>query len=99
MSLAFGPAHPAAHGVLAVTLGLAMGKIANLEICPGLLARHSEKRAEAFSIQKALGFFERLDYVSIMSMELAFAQAAESLLGQFHFKIYKIKNIKLKLIK
>ena len=88
MVLGFGPAHPAAHGVLAIALGLSMGKIAAIELAPGLLARHSEKRAEAFSLQKSLGFFERLDYVSIMSMELAFAQCTESLLGQFPKKFY-----------
>ena len=50
----------------------------------GMLCRGTEKIAEGRKVSQVAGFFERMDYVSIVSMELAFTQAAEGILGFYY---------------
>ena len=79
--LDLGPAHPAAHGVLSLGLSLAQERILGLEILHGMLARGSEKISELKPIGRCLNFLERLDYVSIGSMEFGFSIATECFIG------------------
>ncbi|KAE9554859.1 hypothetical protein FO519_001974 [Halicephalobus sp. NKZ332] len=81
MILNFGPQHPAAHGVLRLVLKLE-GEIV-IKAIPhiGLLHRATEKLIEHKTYTQALPYFDRLDYVSMMVNEQAFALAIEKLLG------------------
>ena len=76
----FGPQHPAAHGVLRLVLEL-NGEIVNrADPHIGLLHRGTEKLIEYKNYVQALPYFDRLDYVSMMTQEHAFCIAVESLL-------------------
>ena len=80
-SLNFGPQHPAAHGVLRLVLEMDGEVVARANPHIGLLHRGTEKLIEYKTYMKALPYFDRLDYVSPMCEEQAFALATEKLLG------------------
>jgi NADH-quinone oxidoreductase subunit D len=77
----FGPQHPAAHGVLRLVLELDGEVVERADPHIGLLHRGTEKLIEYKSYIQAMPYFDRLDYVSPMSQEHAFALATEKLLG------------------
>lgn len=77
----FGPQHPSAHGVLRLILEMDGEVIERADPHIGLLHRGTEKLIEYKSYLQALPYFDRLDYVSPMSCEHAFALATEKLLG------------------
>jgi len=80
-NLNFGPQHPAAHGVLRLILELD-GEIIKKAIPHiGLLHRGTEKLIEHKNYLQALPYFDRLDYVSMMSQEHTYSLAVEQLLG------------------
>lgn len=76
----FGPQHPAAHGVLRLILELNGEVISKADPHIGLLHRGTEKLIEYKTYLQALPYFDRLDYVSMMTQEHAFCLAIESLL-------------------
>ena len=80
-ALNFGPQHPAAHGVLRLVLEMDGEVVARASPHIGLLHRGTEKLIEYKTYMKALPYFDRLDYVSPMCEEHAFALATEKLLG------------------
>jgi len=80
-SLNFGPQHPAAHGVLRLVLELDGEVIERADPHIGLLHRGTEKLIEYKTYLQAVPYFDRLDYVSPMCQEHAFALAVEKLLG------------------
>lgn len=80
-ALNFGPQHPSAHGVLRLVLEMEGELVARTVPHIGLLHRGTEKLIEYKTYQKALPYFDRLDYVSPMCEEQAFALATEKLLG------------------
>lgn len=77
----FGPQHPAAHGVLRLILELNGEEIVRSDPHVGLLHRGTEKLIESKTYMQALPYFDRLDYVSMMTNELVFALAVEKLLN------------------
>jgi NADH-quinone oxidoreductase subunit D len=77
----FGPQHPAAHGVLRLILEMDGEIVERADPHIGLLHRGTEKLIEYKTYIQALPYFDRLDYVSPMSQEHAFALAVEKLLG------------------
>jgi len=77
----FGPQHPAAHGVLRLVLEMDGEVIERADPHVGLLHRGTEKLIEYKTYMQALPYFDRLDYVSPMCQEHAFALAVEKLLG------------------
>lgn len=77
----FGPQHPAAHGVLRLVLEMDGEVIERADPHIGLLHRGTEKLIEYKTYMQALPYFDRLDYVSPMNQEHAFALATEKLLG------------------
>jgi len=77
----FGPQHPAAHGVLRLVVELEGEVIQRAEPHIGLLHRGTEKLIEYKTYLQAVPYFDRLDYVSPMCQEHAFALATEELLG------------------
>ncbi len=77
----FGPQHPAAHGVLRLILEMDGEVVDRADPHIGLLHRGTEKLIEYKSYIQAVPYFDRLDYVSPMTQEHAFALATEKLLG------------------
>ena len=76
----FGPVHPAAHGVLRLLLDLDGEVVERADPHIGLLHRGTEKLIEQKTYLQAIPYFDRLDYVSPMNQEHAFALAIERLL-------------------
>ena len=77
----FGPQHPAAHGVLRMILEMDGEVVERADPHIGLLHRGTEKLIEYKTYTQAIPYFDRLDYVSPMNQEHAFALAVEKLLG------------------
>jgi NADH-quinone oxidoreductase subunit D len=77
----FGPQHPAAHGVLRLILEMDGEVVERCDPHIGLLHRGTEKLIEYKTYIQAIPYFDRLDYVSPMCQEHAFALAVEKLLG------------------
>jgi NADH dehydrogenase (ubiquinone) Fe-S protein 2 len=77
----FGPQHPAAHGVLRLILELDGENVRRAEPHIGLLHRGTEKLIEHKNYIQALPYFDRLDYVSMMSQEHSYCLAVEKLLN------------------
>ena len=76
----FGPQHPAAHGVLRLVVELDGEVVERADPHIGLLHRGTEKLIEYKTYLQAIPYFDRLDYVSPMCQEHAFALATEKLL-------------------
>ena len=81
LTLNFGPQHPAAHGVLRLVLEMDGEIVERADPHVGLLHRGTEKLIENKTYLQALPYFDRLDYVSPMCQEHAFALGIERLLG------------------
>jgi NADH-quinone oxidoreductase subunit D len=76
----FGPQHPAAHGVLRLVLEMDGEVVERADPHIGLLHRGTEKLIEYKTYLQATPYFDRLDYVSPMCQEHAFALGVEKLL-------------------
>lgn len=81
MTINFGPQHPAAHGVLRLILEMDGEVVERADPHIGLLHRGTEKLIEHKTYLQALPYFDRLDYVSPMSLEHGYSLAVEKLLG------------------
>jgi len=81
LTLNFGPPHPAAHGVLRPVLEMDGEVIDRADPHVGLLHRGTEKLIEHKTYLQALPYFDRLDYVSPMNQEHAWALAIEKSMG------------------
>jgi len=81
LTLNFGPQHPAAHGVLRLVLEMDGEVVERADPHIGLLHRGTEKLIEYKTYLQAVPYFDRLDYVSPMCQEHAFALAVEKLLA------------------
>ncbi len=81
ITINFGPQHPAAHGVLRLMLELDGETVVKADPHIGLLHRGTEKLIEHKTYLQAVPYFDRLDYVSPMCQEHAYALAVEKLLG------------------
>ena len=81
LTMNFGPQHPAAHGVLRLVIEMDGEIIERCDPHIGLLHRGTEKLIEYKTYLQAVPYFDRLDYVSPMCQEHAFALAVEKLAG------------------
>lgn len=93
ITMNFGPQHPAAHGVLRLVLYLDGECITKIDAHIGLLHRGTEKLIEYKNFLQALPYFDRLDYVSMMAQEHAYALAVESLFNldiPFYIKVIRV---------
>jgi len=81
MTINFDPKHPEDHGVLRLILEMDGEVITRADPHIGLLHRGTEKLIEYKNYLQAVPYFDRLDYVSPMCQEHAFALAVEKLLG------------------
>jgi len=79
LNLNFGPQHPAAHGVLRLLIETKGEVIKKIDPHIGLLHRGTEKLLENKTYIQGLPYFDRLDYVSMMTQEHAFCLVIESL--------------------
>lgn len=79
-TLNFGPQHPAAHGVLRLILELNSEVVKKADPHIGFLHRGTEKLIESKTYLQALPYFDRLDYVSMMTQEHTFVLAIEKLI-------------------
>ena len=81
LTINFGSQHPAAHGVLRLILELNGERVVYADPHIGLLHRGTEKFIENKPYIHSLPYFDRLDYVSMMSQEHAYSLAIEKLFG------------------
>ncbi|MEC7491234.1 MAG: NADH-quinone oxidoreductase subunit D [Pseudomonadota bacterium] len=79
LTMNFGPQHPAAHGVLRLVVEMDGEIVERCDPHIGLLHRGTEKLIEHKTYLQAVPYFDRLDYVSPMCQEHAFALAVEKL--------------------
>lgn len=79
--LNFGPQHPSAHGVLRLSLKLNGELVKKVDPQIGFLHRGSEKLIENKTNFQSLPYFDRLDYVSVVSQEHAFSLCLEKILN------------------
>jgi NADH-quinone oxidoreductase subunit D len=77
----FGPQHPAAHGVLRLLLELDGEVVERADPHIGLLHRGTEKLLEHKTYLQGVPYFDRLDYMSMMSEEHTWVLAVEKLAG------------------
>jgi NADH-quinone oxidoreductase subunit D len=80
-SINFGPQHPAAHGVLRLILEMDGEVVERADPHIGLLHRGTEKLMEYRPYLQNIGYFDRLDYCSMLLQEHAYVLAVEKLLG------------------
>ena len=76
-----GPQHPATHGVFRMVLWVDGEQIVEVEPHIGYLHRGSEKLCENELYPQIITLFDRMDYISNFSNELAFCMATEKLMG------------------
>ncbi|MEZ4767915.1 MAG: NADH-quinone oxidoreductase subunit D [Caldilineales bacterium] len=77
-----GPQHPSTHGVFRMIVELEGETITALEPEMGYLHRNHEKIGERNTYLMNMPYTDRLDYISSMSNNLAYAVAVEKLLGE-----------------
>jgi NADH-quinone oxidoreductase subunit D len=81
MVLNMGPSHPATHGVLRIVLELDGEIITRAEPDVGYLHRGDEKIAENMTYNQFVPYTDRLDYLSPLANNVAYALAVEKLMG------------------
>ncbi len=81
MLLNMGPSHPAMHGTIRIMLELDAERILNAEVEVGYLHRGFEKTCENKTWFNLLPYTDRLNYVSPLINNLAYAMTMEKMLG------------------
>lgn len=77
--LNFGPQHPAAHGILKISLAFSGEVIQRADLGFGLLHRGSEKLMEVRTPLQVIPYMDRMDYVANIIQEEALVSAFENL--------------------
>nr|QHQ98695.1 NADH dehydrogenase subunit 7 [Artemidia motanka] len=80
MVLHFGPAHPAAHGVMRMVMHMHGEWCTRAVVSSGLLHRGTEKICELHHAIQCIGYMDRLDYVSMVSGEHVLVMSIEHVL-------------------
>lgn len=88
MTINFGPNHPAAHGILRLTLQLQGEVLQRVDPQFGFLHRGTEKLMEMRTYLQSLPYFDRFDYVANLFQEHAYCLAIESLTPAHHPALY-----------
>ena len=76
-----GPAHPAMHGIIRIFAELDGEMVVKADVEIGYLHRAFEKDCEAGPYNNAIPYTDRLNYVSPLINNFAYASAVEKLLG------------------
>lgn len=77
--MAFGPQHPAAHGILKIQMLLSGEVLRWVDPQFGYLHRGTEKLVVGRTLLQSLPYFDRFDYVANFFQEHAFCLAVEHL--------------------
>ena len=72
VELNFGPQHPSMHGVLRLKAKLDGEIVKEIEPVIGYLHRNAEKICEMTYFNDNLIYFDRMDYVGAMNMEVGY---------------------------
>src|SRR5210317_2548530 len=80
MVLNMGPSHPATHGVLRLILELDGEVVTKADPDVGYLHRGDEKIAENMTYTQFIPYTDRLDYLSPLANNVAYALTVEKLL-------------------
>ena len=81
MHVGMGPAHPAMHGIIRIVTELDGENIRKADVEIGYLHRAFEKDCEVGGWNNAIPYTDRLNYVSPLINNFAYASAVEKLLG------------------
>ncbi len=81
MLLNVGPSHPAMHGVIEIQVELDGEIIRQADVEIGYLHRGFEKECESATYTQCFPYTDRLNYVSPLINNFAFAEAVEKLMG------------------
>ena len=81
MALNVGPSHPTTHGVLRLMMDLDGDVITRCEPVLGYLHRGDEKIAENMTYNQFVPYTDRLDYLSPLANNVAYAIAVERVAG------------------
>jgi NADH-quinone oxidoreductase subunit D len=81
MLLNLGPQHPSTHGVLRLVLRMQGETIVSCTPIIGYLHRGMEKIFENRTLMQGIRYTDNSDYLSMMLCEIAYAGAAEDLMG------------------
>nr|QIB71988.1 NADH dehydrogenase subunit 7 [Gruberia lanceolata] len=87
LNINFGPQHPAAHGVLRLILQLRNELIERTDTHIGYLHRGSEKLIENKNYLANLPYFDRMDYISVLTQEHSYCLAIEHLIGVKNYQM------------
>jgi len=79
MSLSMGPSHPSTHGVLRIQFELDGETVTKADPVIGYLHRGDEKIAENMTYNQFVPYTDRLDYISPLANNMAYAIAVERL--------------------
>ena len=82
LEVSMGPHHPSTHGVFRMVVQLDGEIIVSLKPVFGYLHRNHEKLGETSTYLASMPYTDRLDYLSSMSNNWAYALAGEKLMGQ-----------------
>jgi len=80
LRFAFGPQHPASHGVLTLLIYMCLDFIIVVDCHIGYLHRGTEKLCELKCLDACVPYFDRLDYCSVVCNEHMLCFAFENLL-------------------
>ena len=81
IELNVGPVHPSTHGIYRFRVKLNEETVEDVDITIGYLHRNAEKICELSYYANNTIYFDRMDYIDAMNMELAYLRAAETLMG------------------
>jgi len=81
LSISMGPSHPSTHGVLRLQLELDGETVVKCDPVIGYLHRGDEKIAENMTYNQFVPYTDRLDYLSPLANNVAYALAVERLAG------------------
>ncbi len=81
MRFGIGPSHPAVHGTVRIEALLDHETFVDCDVEPGYLHRGFEKEAEAHPYIQVMPYTDRLNYVSPLVNNVAYAMAVEKLAG------------------
>jgi len=76
-----GPAHPAMHGIVRILVELDGETVVSADVEIGYLHRAFEKHSESGTYTQAIPYTDRLNYVSPLINNFAYASCVEKLLG------------------
>jgi NADH-quinone oxidoreductase subunit D len=81
LSIMLGPSHPAMHGTIKMDVAVDGETLVEIDVDPGYLHRGFEKECEDHKWNQCVTYTDRLNYVSAIINNVAYAMAVEKLLG------------------